>query len=245
MSSFRKNKIRKEVAGFYDKTAGEFSRTRNNWWSELDFIHKYIAPKGKLLDFGCGNGRLLEMIKSYDLRLDYTGVDLSEQMIGIAKNRYPEGNFLVLSKENELPFNEEEFQTVVSIAVFHHFTPSMAKGALQEMNRVLKPGGRVIATSWYLWDNSKLRYLLRSFWRNILAFRNLKAGEIPFSYSSEKGRQTYWRFCYWWSKEELEKSFKKQEFKIIESGFTLDKKGFKRNIYVIAEKRFGQEAEGV
>jgi ubiquinone/menaquinone biosynthesis C-methylase UbiE len=176
------------------------------------------------------------MIRSYKLKVDYLGVDLSKELIKIARRRYPKAKFSVLPKENKTSFDDEEFETVVSIAVFHHLTPSMAKEALREMNRILKPGGRVVVTSWYLWDKTKLKYLIQSFWKNILMFRHIKSGEIPFSYSSKKGQQTYWRFCYWWSKKELERIFKGSGFKIIESGFTLDKKGKKRNIYVVAEK---------
>ena len=70
----------------YDKIAEEFSRTRERPWPEIKFlIDKYIIAGERILDLGCGNGRLLEFFK--DKKVDYIGTDFSEKLIEIAKKR--------------------------------------------------------------------------------------------------------------------------------------------------------------
>jgi ubiquinone/menaquinone biosynthesis C-methylase UbiE len=234
----RENKIRKDVVGFYDAVAGRFSQTRKNWWESLDFFKKYINDKDKLLDFGCGNGRLLEFVYNEDLRVDYTGVDVSAQLIEIAQSKYKNEKFLIIGNEGEVPFGEGYFDTIFSIAVFHHFNPGMAKGALGEMRRVLKKDGVVIITAWHLWNKKRIPFLVKAFFRKIIRLDFSKTADLPFSYSDKKeGQKTYWRTCHWWSKRSLEKLARKNGFEVLESGYSRDLRNNKRNIYWVLKKK--------
>ncbi|MDG1893615.1 MAG: methyltransferase [Fuerstiella sp.] len=48
----------------------------------------------RLLDFGCGTGHLLEHIQQHsDLKIDYHGLDLSDQFIDICRQKHPQENF--------------------------------------------------------------------------------------------------------------------------------------------------------
>jgi len=49
---------------------------------------EYIEPGQKVLDLGCGNGRLLNALK--DKKIDYIGVDNSEKLLLEAQTLYPE-----------------------------------------------------------------------------------------------------------------------------------------------------------
>lgn len=234
----KEKRIREEITKFYNDIAQQFSQTRKNWWDSLNFVKKYIHPKNKILDFGCGNGRLLEFIYGENLQVDYTGIDISKELIEIAKNKYQKEKFLVIKNENKIPFENEQFDLVASIAVFHHFTPVMAEGALKEMKRILKKDGVIVLTAWYLWNKKRLPYLWKSFWRGLFQLNFSKNGQLPFSYSDKKeGRKTYWRFCYWWSKKELENLALKNDLEILESGYSRDKKNNKINIYLVCRKK--------
>jgi len=235
MSNFsREKKIREDVTNFYDSIAEKFSQTRKNWWDNLSFVKKYINKNDRLLDFGCGNGRLLEFVYNEDLKVDYSGVDISKELIEIAKHNYPQEKFLVVENEKETEFSNKYFDIIFSIAVFHHFNPNMTRNALKEMKRVLKKDGIVVITAWYLWDKKRLVYLWKSFWRNLLKFKFNKTADLPFSYSDKKeGEKTYWRTCYWWRKKELEKIVQKMGFEILESGHSRDQRNNKRNIYLV------------
>ena len=98
-------------------------------------------PFQTVLDIGCGTGALLQMIqeKRKDARL--FGVDLSEQMIQVAKAKLGEKADLRVSDSEKLPFPNEAFDLVMCTFSFHHYPNPGA--VLLEM-RVLAPSGRLI-----------------------------------------------------------------------------------------------------
>lgn len=83
----------------------------------LDLI-KYQTPQNKeieLLDLGCGFGMLLSFIKENNLldqNLKYCGIDLSEPMIGAAKKRWPQENFLIRDIIKN-PFEENSHDYII------------------------------------------------------------------------------------------------------------------------------------
>ena len=104
----------------------------------------------KVLDAGCGGGRNL----FYFLRSGYDvyGIDPSEKAVEAVKQlsqtlapAHPLQNFKVAIAEN-LPFDEGEFDLVISSAVLHFAkNPQHFESMLQSMWRVLKPGGYFFA----------------------------------------------------------------------------------------------------
>lgn len=97
----------------------------------------------KVLEIGCGLGT--DGAQFARAGADYTGVDLTEAAIELARKRFKlfglNGNFQVADAEN-LDFPDESFDVVYSHGVLHH-TPDM-DSAVHEIHRVLKPGGRAI-----------------------------------------------------------------------------------------------------
>ncbi len=92
----------------------------------------------KLLDFGCGAGRLSAWLSDRGTR--YTGVDLSPAMLELARRRHP-GLELELAEEGRLPFASDHFDVVVSVTVLHHNPYQRQQQILGELLRVLRPGG--------------------------------------------------------------------------------------------------------
>jgi len=58
---------------------------------------------------GCGNGRLYNTIVSE--KIDYIGIDFSEELIKIARKKYHEGEFMVADSLN-LPFLDNHFDKI-------------------------------------------------------------------------------------------------------------------------------------
>jgi len=54
----------------------------------LNFLNQYIENHQKILDLGCGNGRLLNFLKNK--KIEYIGVDNSEKLLLEAQKQYPE-----------------------------------------------------------------------------------------------------------------------------------------------------------
>jgi SAM-dependent methyltransferase len=103
-----------------------------------------LPPGAKVLDFGCGVGRVARW-SLFD-RLEYFGVDRSARMIETAK-RYsestPHRHFACYDRR--LPFDDAEFDCVISIWVIQHIVEEAAlRDTASELLRVLKPGGHII-----------------------------------------------------------------------------------------------------
>src|SRR5712671_6650076 len=97
----------------------------------------------KVLEIGCRLGT--DGAQFAKAGADYTGIDLTEAAIGLARTRFEisglPGEFRVADAEN-LDFADASFDRVYSHGVLHH-TPDTAR-AINEIHRVLKPGGQAI-----------------------------------------------------------------------------------------------------
>lgn len=96
-------------------------------------------PGQRILDFGCGTGRLTHEIAQSGAAV--AGIDSSPDMIAQARKNYPEIQFELA---DGLTFRTEEpFDAVFSNAVLHWMSPPEA--AVESLAAALKPGGRLIA----------------------------------------------------------------------------------------------------
>ena len=133
----------------YDTIAEQFSSTRSLPWSEFRDIVPYVNDGDALLDAGCGNGRLLDVLR--DKKINYTGIDFSKALIAIAKKQHPDRTF-VISDITTLPFPEEKFNIIFCIATLHHLAgQTLRRKALAEMRRVCKKDGYLVLLNWNLW----------------------------------------------------------------------------------------------
>ncbi len=97
----------------------------------------------RVLDVGCGSGVQSTYLAPY--AKEVVGVDLSEKLIEIAKDRckeYPNTQFL-LGNACQLPFPDQSFDFIISYGdVLSHIVQGY-KEAVSEMARVAKPGARI------------------------------------------------------------------------------------------------------
>jgi SAM-dependent methyltransferase len=89
---------------------------------------------GRLLDVGCGTGA--HTVSFRDAGWDVTGIDLSEDMLGYARDR---GLDVVQGNAQALPFGDASFDAVVSL--WTHTDADDFPAAVREAGRVLRPGG--------------------------------------------------------------------------------------------------------
>ena len=97
----------------------------------------------KVLEIGCGLGT--DGAQFAKAGADYTGVDLTEAAVELARKRFEisglPGRFQTADAES-LEFADESFDLVYSHGVLHH-TPDTVR-AVREIHRVLRPGGRAV-----------------------------------------------------------------------------------------------------
>jgi len=142
-------KILKKTQEDYNLIAGNFARARSCTWKEFDFLFNGILKKDKVLDLGCGNGRFFEKVNA-----EYFGVDNSEELIKIAREKY--GNYFKVGSALDIPFEDNYFDRVYSIAVLHHIPLDYQEVFIKEIKRVLKKDGLIILTVWNI-DKKFLR----------------------------------------------------------------------------------------
>lgn len=203
----------------YDSFAKDFSQTRQQGWPEFDMLLPLLHKGDRLLDLGCGNGRLRKFIPTEIIRAgEYFGLDISENLLQVARNEFGRDHFFRGDFGKELPFGKENFDAVVSIAAFHHLLSK--KDQLQflaECNRVLKNRGLLFLTTWKLPQ--------KYFWSNVLSGR-WKNWIIPFG--EDRHERTYRRV----SDSDLRKLLRKTGFEVERCELFRDK-----NYVAIARKK--------
>lgn len=127
-----------------------FPEHKSNYLIRL--IKQILENKQNLniLDFGCGNGSLLKCLskKLSSIRPTFTfktyGIDISQGMIYEAqkfwKNESNIPQFDILF-EDKTPYKNDFFDFIIASSVFHHINPAERSATLQEIYRILKPGG--------------------------------------------------------------------------------------------------------
>ncbi|MEP2668360.1 MAG: methyltransferase domain-containing protein [Cyclobacteriaceae bacterium] len=141
-------------------------------------VEEYII--GDVLEVGCGEGRGIELVMRK--ATSYTAIDKIEEVINKLKIKYPEARFL---RGNIPPFDGLEsnsFDTVISFQVIEHIEDDAF--FLQEINRVLKPGGKA-----YLTTPNRVMSLTRNPWhiREYTADELLALAQKHFQDASMKG----------------------------------------------------------
>ncbi len=131
-----------EVAEAYTQIADEFSRTRYSVWKGVREYLDALYTGVSVADIGCGNGK--NMLYRGDLKM--TGVDVCEKFLAICVSR---GLKAVQGSVTAIPFADETFDHAICIAVIHHFRSKEERClAIQELARILKPGGTALIYVW-------------------------------------------------------------------------------------------------
>jgi ubiquinone/menaquinone biosynthesis C-methylase UbiE len=106
-------------------------------------------PCPRVLDIGCGTGRLAERLLAAPTVRSVVGCDFSAGMLAHAAERLAPAArastatvTLVRGDATRLPFADAAFDAAVSTEAFHWFPDQDA--ALRELRRVLRPGGRLL-----------------------------------------------------------------------------------------------------
>ncbi len=109
------------------------------------FYSKYRIDKAiKILDVGCGIGKIERYLLSYFSKATVYGIDSSPKCIKEALNTFESRqiSYQVYGGEN-IPFNDNYFDAILFACVLHHILPTKRKKILNESYRVLKENGHI------------------------------------------------------------------------------------------------------
>lgn len=137
------NKIWQQVPPDYYQKGIENNFLQRFWhYQKLKNVCDLIDNNPKdVLDVGCASGWLLsEVAKNYP-KAQCTGIDVYKKALDYGSKNYKNLK-LIEADAHKLPFSEKSFDLIICTEVLEHVQDP--KGVLQEIKRVLKPGGVVI-----------------------------------------------------------------------------------------------------
>jgi len=95
----------------------------------------------RVLDFGAGIGNSVPFVRKHLAGSQLTCLDLSQRSLEVAEKRFPGLAQYVCFDGKSIPFPADHFDIAFAMCVFHHIDHADHVSLLQELQRVLKPGG--------------------------------------------------------------------------------------------------------
>jgi tRNA (uracil-5-)-methyltransferase TRM9 len=152
--------------GFYTAFADQFAGSRTLSDPALTSILPHIPAAAKVLDVGCGNGRLALLLDQERPDATYVGVDAVPALIEVARgqaaeleNISPEYHVAdILQPDWSSVIGSSVIDTIVCLAVLHHI-PSfdLRLQVVREMRSVLATGGKILVSTWQFLDSERMR----------------------------------------------------------------------------------------
>ncbi len=213
----------------YNKIARHFSGTRYDLWPELEQFKPFVQDGQQILDWGCGNGRLLLLLKDCDI--SYYGVDQSKELLKIAERKHaPLGKermarfYCTAHKEKNFP--PDFFDLVFMIASFHHLPDKKSRlKLLKKTFTELKMKGRLIITVWNLesdWAKEKIKK----------GWKQMGDNDFVIPWKNPEGKVEAERYYHHFSQEEMKELLE-------EAGFAIERMGY-NNLNIQKDKKEGR-----
>ena len=184
-----KEHFNRQAAVYDEKDTMYYSQNGKISCRDIELYLKNVDYRS-LLDVGCGTGCLLELLAKAK-SADYYGLDLSDEMVNVAKNKKIANAKFVVGKSDELTFDDCSFDVVTCSQSFHHY-PYQDK-AMSEAYRVLKKGGLYILSDTGIGG-------IGAWFDNHIFFKMMKSGD-----------------CRTQNRRSIEKMMKKAGFEVIDS----------------------------
>lgn len=114
------------------------SRDPDFWRPEFEKFRQ-LLPRGRIIDLGCGGGRDALLFTQYDY-YEYVGIDLLKGVLSEARKLAPSGQYSKMSM-HKLGFKPGSFDGFWATASLLHIPKARVQNVLEEIKRVVKPGG--------------------------------------------------------------------------------------------------------
>jgi len=166
----QEKEIEKKIIQRFNEFPHIFPEKINSYDFRVKAVLKFLGEPSdkKILDLGCGKGRFCRKIKDFGFT-SIIGVDPSTELIRAARENNKDIKFTVASATN-LPFRDNEFDFLICVEVLEQI-PNTEK-VIQEMARVLKPGGKVFVIDKNILSLHPSYFVPTFIWKNFLENRN-------------------------------------------------------------------------
>ena len=143
----------------------------------------------KILDFGCGTGRILKLFLENHPTLNLFGVDPDKDVIQVAKSNCPGAHIVTSERIPEKFPLREQFDFIYSYSVFTHISEKIHLKCLETFSKILKPEGLCLITirprknliRKYR-DNEQLKNFVERFDKNEFVFIPTQEGPLSIDF---------------------------------------------------------------
>lgn len=134
------------IDALFDELAHDYDELRREvGWDPWPHIEAMLGPgridELKILDVGCAAGEVCQRLGRRGAMM--TGLDISAQMCAIAQQRAPRAHIMRHDLQEALPLANDTFDRVIALGVLE-FCEDI-ESTIEELIRVLKPGGELLA----------------------------------------------------------------------------------------------------
>ena len=130
----------------FNKIAKPYIEYFGGDWEFIDEINDFISelkPKSYVLDLGCGDGYITEYLNKQCLKA--IGMDFSEEMIKLGKEKYPNIEFInddILNIEKH--FKENSLDGAIAIYSLYFIPREQLNDFLESLSRIMKKGAKLL-----------------------------------------------------------------------------------------------------
>ena len=162
-----------------------------------ELIHQHVRPVAgdRILDIGCGTGRILDYLPA----VEYFGFDLSQRYIDDAVRRYgPRGHFKCSLVEQMTVDEMAPFDIVLAAGLLHHLDDRQASDLMRLAGSALRQGGRLVTIDpcYANGQSAASRFLVgRDRGQNVRSpeqYRELASAAFPDSHVSGQVKHRSW-----------------------------------------------------
>lgn len=113
----------------------------------VEDIGRPLGSFERVLDFGCGSGRVISHLALASDGPEFHGSDVDREAIAWASRHYPGIRFSVNRYAPPTEFPDGHFDLIYSISIFTHLNEHSQDSWLRELDRILRPGGIALITT--------------------------------------------------------------------------------------------------
>lgn len=229
------NKIKNILASVksnFNTIAPHFAQTREFIWPDIAKFLPKITKKTKILDLGCGSGRMSQITPN---KSNYLGIDFAQNLLTIGHKNYQKVKFVLGDITDNKTWTKitqkAKFNLILCIATLHHLPDqSQHQYVVNKVYQNLTKNGYFLVSVWNLWQKKFWWQHLKQF---LVKTRSLHDIWIPYKVSNGRGvKKIVSRYHYAFTPWYLEKLLTSSGFKIIKKSTGLKNK----NLIFLAQK---------
>jgi 2-polyprenyl-3-methyl-5-hydroxy-6-metoxy-1,4-benzoquinol methylase len=209
---------------FYTQFAGAFAGSRSLNQPSLTRLLNYVPAGGRVLDVGCGHGRIAHLLNRERPGARYVGLDFSAEFVRLARQGAADLTEIVAQFEVadllQPSWNGvlagQQFDTILILAVMHHIPGFQNRQTiLQNLRGHLAPTGRLVLSAWQFTSNQRMRRKIVS-WDKVGLERTAELEVGDYLLDWKRGGVGY-RYCHLIDQEELTRLAAGSDLKLLES----------------------------